>query len=99
MGVNSGFTASNPKLPTPPWIPAFAGMTELCIGLEVRACPVHRYLRWEKVRVRVNIAKPKLAGLAEPKSQSERIRTSSQLPCCVNRTLNLRVNTTQYNNS
>ena len=57
MGVNSGFTASNPKLHTHPWIPAFAGITELCIGLEVRACPVPRYggLRWEKVRVRVNI--------------------------------------------
>ena len=37
MGVKIGFTASNPKLPTPPWIPAFAGMTELC-----KAYPVPR---------------------------------------------------------
>ena len=34
MGVNNGLTTSNPCLPThPPWIPAFAGMTELCEGL------------------------------------------------------------------
>ena len=88
MGVNSGFTASNPKLPTPPpWFPAFAGMTELCIGLEVRACPVPRYgdLRWEKVRVRVNIGistQVCRSGWVTQESQSERIRTSSQLPYC-----------------
>ena len=34
MGVNNGLTTSNPCLPTHPlWIPAFAGMTELCKGL------------------------------------------------------------------
>ena len=39
MGVNNGFTACNAKLLTPLWIPAFAGMTELCKGvLGERGC-------------------------------------------------------------
>ena len=33
MGVKNGFTACNPDLLTPLWIPAFAGMTELFKGL------------------------------------------------------------------
>ncbi len=37
MGVNIGFIAGNRSLPTNFWIPAFAGMTELCKGLIPRS--------------------------------------------------------------